>query len=299
MQERVASIVIPCGPRREAVLDTADSIAHYCYEPHDVIFVDDCTCDGTYQALLDHKKDNWHILRNPRVNGYHRIVQTLCLGFRYVLERLRCRFALKLDTDSLIIRCGALTDALNYMNSNPQVGAFGVYEKDYNRARSYSVHGRLIDKEMAWWRRALGLRPYYHKLLNRAEKNGYRRGDNVFGGALFITHDCLSAIHRLGGLDVPYRGHSRLGDEIYFSMATVAAGYRLGHFAAPDGPLCLEYRGLPYPAIELWQRGYKIVHSVDKGPNTTALENAGVSARQFYRNKRRNEKESIERTVHA
>ena len=49
----------------------------------------------------------------------------------------------------------------------------------------------------------------------------------------------------MGALDVPYRWHSRLMEDVYFSMVSVAAGFGLGHFGAPEGPLCLEWRGLP------------------------------------------------------
>jgi hypothetical protein len=136
---------------------------------------------------------------------------------------------------------------------------------------------------LASWRSVIGIRPSWHKLLSKAENNGYRRGDNVFGGAYFITRDCLVAIEAIGGLNVPYRWHSRMMEDVYFSMATVAAGFQMGHFAAPSGPLCLEWRGLPYPALEVWKRGYKIVHSVDKGNNTRAFENGGRTARQVFR----------------
>jgi hypothetical protein len=88
---------------------------------------------------------------------------------------------------------------------------------------------------------------------------------------------------QLGALDIPYSWHSRLQEDVYFSMAAVAAEFELGHFAAPDGPLCLEWRGLPYPAAELLQSPYKVVHSVDKGKNTDREANGGYTAREVFR----------------
>jgi GT2 family glycosyltransferase len=278
--ESVAAVVIPCGPGAAEVLDTADSVTHYCPEPHNVVFIDDCTADGTYEKITADKRPNWHYLRNPKPNGYARLVQTLCLGYRYVLDKLPGRCILKLDVDALVIRPGVISDALRYMEESPGIGLFGVYDVDYNRPRTFNVHERQINKETAWWRSIFRMEPSWVHLLRLAESRGYSRGKNVFGGAYFITRDCLAAIESIGGLDVPYRWHSRLAEDVYFSMATIAAGYKLGHFAAPDGPLCLEYRGLPYSPRELWERGYKIVHSVDKGVNTTALENAGLTARE-------------------
>jgi len=305
MNKSVATIIIPCGPGAEAALDTADSVEHYCPEPHDVVFVDDCTSDGTYEALLAAKRPNWHILRNEKRNGFLRLVHTLCFGLRYIQKDIRSPCILKLDTDSLLIRPGVVSDALRYMKANPDVGLFGVYEVDYNKPRDFTAHKTQMDNALKWWRAVLGLRPSWVRFLHTAESKGYRRGENVSGGAYFMTWPCLDSITRLGYLDVPYSWYNpitqfcltavskitgrplqswnRLAEDVYFSMATVAAGYKLGHFAAPDGPICIALRGLPYPAKELWNRGYKVVHGVDKGPCTSAEENGGLKAREVFR----------------
>ena len=131
--------------------------------------------------------------------------------------------------------------------------------------------------------------PSWCNIYNAAIKRGYRSGDNVFGGAYFITRDCLDGIKSLGGLHVPYDWYSRMQEDVYFSMASVAAGFDMGHFAAPSGPLCLEWRGLPYPAAELFARRYKIVHSVDKGKNTGPEDNDGLTAREFFRKVRQSD----------
>lgn len=284
----MATIVLPCGPGKETVIDTLESIAQYCPEPHNVVIIDDCTGDGTYEAIKSVQRKNWHILRNEKPNGIYRLVHTLCTAYYYVLKNLSSDLILRLDQDALLINQGVITDALSFMKENPSDGLFGVYEVDYNRPRSFSSHMKLINREMAFWRTMLGIRPSWRNLLAIAESKGYQRGDNVFGGAYFITRDCLAAIQNIGGLDVPYSWHSQMQEDVYFSMTTVAAGYRMGHFAWPSGPLCLEWRGLPFPAMELWKRGYKIVHSVDKGINTGTAENNGLTAREVFRNIRYN-----------
>jgi len=320
MNKSVATIIIPCGPGAEAALDTAESVEHYCPEPHEIVFVDDCTSDGTYEALLAAKQHNWHILRNEKCNGFLRLVHTLCFGLRYIQKELRSRCILKLDTDSLMIRGGVITDALAYMESHPKVGMFGVYEVDYNKPRDFTPHENQMNNALLWWRALLGLRPSWVKLLRLAEKNGYRRGENIFGGGYFITWDCLNAIRELGYLQPPHSWYNpatefyirivrriigreltrlwSIAEDVYFSMATVAAGNKLGHFAAPDGPLCLEHRGLPCPAREMWKRGYKVVHSVCKGPNTTASENGGHTAREVFCRIRESERGAHETPQH-
>lgn len=305
--ETFAVIIIPCGPCSEIILDTAESIDHYCAEPHEIVFVDDCTEDGTYEALMSSKQPHWHILRNEKPNGILRLVHTVCSALRYVRENFTYQYVLKLDTDSLMIGSGVLSDAAKYMKSNPHVGMFGVYEVDYDGPRTFTEHRKQMDRASKWWRPLVGLKPSWVNMLQIAESKGYRRGENISGGGYFMTRQCLDAIAGLGYLNVPYswynsviqcfidaiesirrkslrkRRRGRIAEDVYFSMATVASGFKLGHFAAPDGPICVALRGLPYPAKELLHHGYKIVHEPDRGPNTSALENGGVNARTFFR----------------
>lgn len=278
----IAAVVIPVGQGHEAVLDTLDSVNHYCPEPHIVVIIDDCTTDGTYEALVAQKRPNWCILQNRRIMGIHRLVHSLSTAYRYVLQQGSCQLILRLDQDALLIKRGVLSDALVFANAHPQIGLFGVYEHDYNRPRSYDVHRKMIDRETRWYRKMLGLTPSWAELLNLAEGRGYKRGENVFGGAYFVTRKCLEGINLMGGLDVPFKWRSRLMEDVYFSMAAVACGFNLGHFAAPDGPLCLEWRGLPYPARVLAESHFKVIHSVDKGKNTGRDVNDGVTAREVF-----------------
>lgn len=288
-RKATAAVVIPVGPGKEAALDTLESVACYCPESHLVVIVDDCTEDGTYEALLANERPNWRILRNGRRLGALRLVQSLCSAYRLVLAESDCSLVLRLDQDALIIKPNVITDAIEYMADNPLAGLFGVYDRDYNRPRSFGVHQKLITKEQGWWKKLLGIEPSWTPLLKSAESQGYRRGDNVFGGAYFITRPCLEEMKKLGALDVVFNWHSRLMEDVYFSMATVAAGFKLGHFAAPEGPLCLEWRGLPYPAKALADSHFKVIHSVDKGRNTDQEANGGVTAREIFRKIRRHD----------
>jgi len=280
------AVVIPVGPGKEAILDTLQSVEFFCPEPHVVFIVDDQTKDGTYEALMDAKQPHWHVFRNKSSHGTQRLVHSLCFAFEQVIARTECKLILRLDQDSLIIKPGLFPEALAYMRSNPSVGLFGVYEVDYNRARNFKSHAELFDRETAWFRTLIGRRPCWTKHLRIAESKGYKRGENVFGGAYFVTRDCIEAAIKIRALKVPWHWHSKMQEDVYFSMVTVAAGFQLGHFAAPEGPLCMEWRGLPYPAAILAASKYKLVHSVDQGPNTGPTENGGKTAREVYRDLR-------------
>ncbi len=281
-----SAVLMPVGPGIATALDTLESIERYCPEPHAVIIVDDCTKDGTYETLLERVRPNWSILRNERRRGVVHLAQTLSIAYRYALDKTECELVLRLDQDSLLIGEGVLTEALSYALANPSIGLFGVYTHDYNRPRTFKSHAKLMSSELGRTRRLIGLRPSWVELLRLAEQQGYQRGDNVFGGAYFVTRQCLEGMRKLGALDIPYRWHSHLMEDVYYSMATVAAGFKLGHFAAPEGPLCLEWRGLPYPADELLRTGFKVVHSVDKGKNTDRASNGNKTAREVFRDAR-------------
>jgi glycosyltransferase involved in cell wall biosynthesis len=277
------AVVMPVGPGKEAALDTLQSIEAYCPEPHLVFIIDDRTTDGTYEALLAAKKPHWYIFRNQWPHKIERLAQSLGHTFEQIVAQTECEIILKIDTDALIIKPGLFPEALAYHKSNPSVGVFGVHEVDYNRPRSFEFHKRMFDRESAWYRSLIGQRPFWKDYLKLAESRGYKRGDNVFGGAYFVTRQWVEAAVKMGALKIPWRWHSNMGEEIYFSMIAVAAGLRLGHFAAPDGPLIMEWRGLPYPAEKLIDSKYKLVHSVDKGPNTGPADNGGRTAREVFR----------------
>lgn len=288
-EEVTCAIVIPVGPGKEAALDTLESVAFYCTEPHLVVIVDDHTQDGTYEALVSRKRENWRILRNSRPMGCTRLVHSLCAAFRLILAETNCNLILRLDQDALIVKSGVLSDASSYMRANPSKGIFGVYDRDYDRPRSFESHRSLIRRETSPLRKLVGLQPWWAPLFSLAQQRGYRSGDNVFGGAYFITRPCLEGLQALHALDVPWNWHSNLMEDVYFSMGAVAAGFTLGHFAAPSGPLCMEWRGLPYPARNLADSPYKVVHSVDKGKNTDREANDGMTAREFFQAVRRQE----------
>lgn len=286
-EEAEVAVVIPVGPGQAQALDTLESVEHYCGEPHVVVIVDDCTEDGTYEAMRSAQQPHWHILRNPQRQGSAKLIHTLCAAYRHVLEQTPCKLIFKMDVDALIIKSGVLPEALAFMRGHRKVGMYGVYERDYNRPRDFSTHTRRMAAETKWSKRWLGQKPWWYGYLQKAEKRGYVSGNNVFGGAYFLTSDCAKAARKLGALNPPPDWKSTLEQEdVYFSMVAVAAGYELGHFAAPEGPLCLEWQGLPMPPGALHASHYKVVHSVDKGKHTTAGENEGKTARQIFGDQR-------------
>jgi hypothetical protein len=275
------AVIVPVGPNDTAsALDTLDSIRTYCPEPHIVVVMDDHARDAdSLHATVTTYSNGSVVLKNQRPMGFYRLVWTLSRGLRWILDNTNADIILKLDSDALIIKPGVLTDAARYAAAHPRVGIFGVYEVDYNRPRDFSMHTSIINREMHWWRLLTLRRPPYYDVLRMAEDHCYRRGDNVFAGAYFFTRPALESMRTIA-LNPPDDWPSNVLEDIYFSMSAVAAGFEMGHFAMPTGPLCLEWQGLPYPPAELdADSRIKLVHSVDKGQHTDG-------AREYFRNLR-------------
>src|SRR5947199_7224487 len=85
------------------------------------------------------RRSNWTVLRNERPLRIERLVHTLCVAFRHVLDNTTCELVLRLDQDALLIKPGVLSEGLDYMAAHRNVGLFGGYEVDYNRPRTWEV----------------------------------------------------------------------------------------------------------------------------------------------------------------
>ena len=282
------AIAIPIYNAIDTIKDTIDSINYYCPEKFNLIFVDDLSTDGSFEYLKGLNCERIHVLLNNKKNDLSKLTLSLCNAYLYALNNIKFDLLLRMDQDTLIIKQHLLSDAMNFSTSHLRCGMFGIYDTDYNRPRNFKYHTKKILKEISLWRRSLHLTPAWLNIYKLALGNGYRPGENVFGGGYFLTRIALEKMEQINALTFNRPWMSTLDEDIYFSMATMAAGYNLGHFAAPDGPICMDWRGLPYSAITLHNSKYKLVHSVDKGFNTTPKDNNGYSAREFFRKMRHN-----------
>jgi hypothetical protein len=211
------------------------------------------------------------------------------MAFTHVLDSFEARFVLKMDSDALVTGYGLFDDALAFMAQNPKVGIFGRHLINADGSvKSYKMHTDLMNHEMSVSRRLLGRLPSWYPVAKQALKAGWNLGENVFGGGCFITWDCIREMQKRGFFDLDLgRWRSRLPEDVYLTMCAVAAGFDRAHFAAPDGPLCMAWRDLPFPAREIYRKGYKLIHSVDKGKNISPEQNDGMTAREYFYRMRR------------
>lgn len=297
-RQATAVVLIPVGDGQVAeTLDTLESVWHYLGAGQPVIVNLEHHDDETERALRSAWDGRLHVIRNPSPGGVGApivmefLTHKNAYGYKVAFEEYEAPLVLKLDTDALLTGYGLLDEALTYMQRNPEVGIFGQHGvRADGTPRSYQVHTHRLRGELSRRRRLTFRAPAYAPIARRALAHGWALGESVFGAACFLTRPCLAAMHRSGYLNPPRRGwNSVIAEDVYFTMCAMAAGFRPGHFAAPDGPLCLAWRRLPLPAKEIHARGYKVAHSVDKGEHTSRSENGGLTAREFFRAIRREE----------
>ncbi len=278
------AVLIAVGPGNHAnVLDTLSSLFHFCPPDCHIVLVDDCTSDGTYDLLRGLKDPRVIILRNATPQRYDGLVHTIALGLREIVKIPGLTLLLKTDTDALMTGHGLFDDAAAFMRDHPRVGIFGRHLTNYDGTpKDFSILTGFFHREMRFPRNLIPNRTGYLPILHQALKNGWQLGENVFGGAYFLTGDCLRKMEALGHLDLTGSGRTSVAEDCYVTMGAIAAGFERAQFAHPAGPMGLAFTGLPAPAQVLAEKGMKIVHSVDKGPNTSREENDGLTPREFF-----------------
>jgi hypothetical protein len=278
------AVLVPVGPGNQAnVLDTLASLFHFCPADCRIFLVDDCTSDGTYDLLRGFKDPRVSVLRNSRPQRYNGLVRTLALGLTEIAKIPGMRLVLKTDTDALMTGHGVFEDAAAFVHAHPRVGIFGRHLINYDGTpKDFSVLTAFFQREMRFPRNLIPGRTGYMPILHQALKNGWQLGENVFGGAYFLTGDCLRKMAALGHLDLSRSTRTAVAEDSYFTMCAVAAGFDRAQFAYPVGPMGLAYTGLPAPAKVLAEAGMKIVHTVDKGKFTSRDENGGLTPREFF-----------------
>jgi hypothetical protein len=282
------AIIVPVGPGNvENSLDTIDSVLHYIDIGDELVVVDDCTTDGTYDRLTELKHDQLTLLRNASPKGYRGLHVTVSGALRHLASRGPFGVVLRLDWDALVTGPAVFDEVARFLDANRHVGICGRHLMNYDgSSKSYRIH-----TEDALNR--IGYPPHDDRdsggigwIARLAQLNGWGLGENVFGGAFFLRFECVEAMLVDGMLDRLDDERQWLIEDVFFTMCALATGYDRAHFAAPIAPYAFAYRDLPAPVPELIERGIKVVHSVDHGRWASAEQNGGLTAREVFRRHR-------------
>jgi hypothetical protein len=263
-------VVLPVGPgtNLDFVLDTLDSIYFYCQCSLRIIIVDD-SLQGLGE-LIKQKSPDVELLVNRRSNGLGAgLYLTLSEAYRYILSNYTFKALFKVDTDALIIGFDPQIAAFDLFESDPAIGYAGLF-KSGNEIVDFS--GRTFDNR--WPRNYMFdvtctwkviKRPLANftlrKYVRKAFGNGFNLGDNIFGGAYFMSESLLRELERNDLLPDRALGHSRMEEDHLFSVLTSAIGFRMADLAAGEGPFAMNWKMLPASPQTLLRFKKKVIHS--------------------------------------
>lgn len=296
------AVILPVGPDPQELERTSDLLhSLWAYEPHTswVVLIDDTTHDRrlterfyfppTCQAVS---------LPNPRQgrgNGHRGgVCAALLTGLNWVHSHTDASFALKLDTDALVITPFAekIQTAFAAM---PQVGMLGSYDQTCNGDR----------RDFSFWQpcfehlssrlslfRFRGKRYFHLGLIGRgasirqqiqtALKQGYEWGEHCQGGAYAVSRKMILRMAEQGYLNDPLLWlHTPMGDDPMLGMYTKATAMQLHGLVAIDQPFGIRLKGLAYLPEELLAKGHSLIHSVK---NDARLSESEI--RSFFREHR-------------
>jgi len=271
----------------EMLIDTIESIEYYVKEPHHIIAIDDCSSDRIDLKLTQSKPSVTVIRNEQKYGGRNGLYITMAKACKYALENFTFKVFMKMDTDALMVGKGLVTDAINYFHENPKAGILGSYRvRADGKKRNWSKWKIALLYESSAIRPFLGKKILWRPILKTAKKNCYDIGENVLGGAYFIRYDCIEAMLENGYLDYDYEGilkHSRIGDEIIYSLLCKACGYDLHDFGKPEHSMAIALDSLPLTKEEIIAKQKTVIHSLKKGKDGESQ----TELRLFFRQQRK------------
>jgi hypothetical protein len=286
-------VLIPAGPDtvRANLADTVDSINHYIgVDACRVAIVDDSRRDA-FRDLAD-VFPNILIVRAPNFGEGLRsrkggpLLAKELSALRTLVDSWRFDLLLKMDTDALVIGERPQFEVRAAFEQDRDVGMIGAFKRrgdGTDKQQAMDEKGLKLTREMSLpaGLRHPALMVTLRRLVHRAERHGYHRGDTCTGGAYFMSWRAVDAMRAAGHLDLALLRHSRLSEDTLMALLCGAAGYRLADMPPERDSLAINWRGLPMPLEALVSANKKIVHPVKTDDPATEAE-----VRAYFRRRR-------------
>jgi hypothetical protein len=284
MPSRRFTVVVPVGPDEaelERLGDLLDSLRiHGQAEAAKVVLIDDCP----QPRALERYWPGTTIVRTGLWNGeVPDPLSAMTAGTIEALKHADGAFALKLDTDALIIAPFAETLA-DVFASDPSLGVVGAYDRSPDGGRrDWSMWAGPI-RRSTWpvrlrrthrgSRRIVRLgaaeRASARRTVTAARRNPrYELGAHCLGGAYAVSSRLLSHAPEW---DARAWKNANLGEDVVLGLLCAAAGLSMRGMVDDGEPFGVRWEGLPAAPRQLVDRGFSIVHSLKSGEHGTEAE---------------------------
>ncbi|GEM_PF-1771401 len=273
-------------------LDALESLATY-YPDASRWVLDDCTSDGTYDALREWiSRHGGHLLRNARPGGYRGIARSYFALLREIARaEPRVEMVIKIDPDTCLLGGDLLGRfRARFAAQGPgMVGAYRVGAGGRPRVFGHIRRNMLLDlllpigPHKTWRALRVGF-PYWARYLRAARRSRYVFGEHVLGALAAIHGDTLQALVRSGFLTVPPRFRAlTVQMDVLLGIGVRAVGHTLIDLDEASRPASVWLQFLPpvpLTATTILERGYMAVHPVKATPEGTIM-------REVFRRRRR------------
>jgi hypothetical protein len=267
-----AVVLVPVGPGEAGALyDTLESVAEH--EPAALVVV---LADGAGDVRpeeLERRSPGAVLLRPPHPSGGPpRLSPPLAWAYGWILATLRPEVIVKLDTDALLTAPGLIDHALEAFLNLPKLGMLGATARRPDGTPGDTSYGAWVIAHECRWS------PTVRRTVRAAREHGWA-GDEVHGGVYVLARRALVAMNRTGHLyrDPPW--WTLIGEDLWFSLGVVAAGFRIGR----TGVIATAQGCLPLDAQAVLDGHLMAVHSVRCGRHGESED----ELRAFFRAARR------------
>jgi glycosyltransferase involved in cell wall biosynthesis len=269
-------IVMPVGPAAnpEFIRDSLSSIEHYITVPYRIILADDS------QKGLGHEIQKYFpaveiVPARKNLGKVAGLYINLSHAYKYALDKYDFTALLKMDDDALITGNDPQAAAIRVFKEYPLAGMAGRHiTRQFSADGLGHVHDnywprKQLLKDTCSWK--IIRRPVANltlrKLFFKAVRNGYEIGENIQGGAYFMSAACLARLEEAGHLPNYNLKNVNFGEDLMFSLLVRAIGFQLVDLSGNDLPFGIAWKGLPASPETLHQKNKKIIHSTRSWQN--------------------------------
>lgn len=288
------AVVMPIGPtcNNDFIKDTIESILFYCQCSLKIILSDD-SHNGKGNIIKKSYPDVDVVASEKKYGLAGGLYISLSHAFKYAIDHYTFNSLLRIDTDALVTGLNPQKDAEKMFKDHPNIGIAGLHKL---RSISHDFNNNIVDniwprnhimRATCTWRfikRPIGnyaLRKYFFKAL----QNDYELGENVFGGAYFMSESLIKKLDGAGMLPDYKLSNSRLEEDHIFSLLAKVLDFDMGDLASGNLPFGVLVKVLPASPEELHRQGKKIIHSTRRWQNMEEPE-----IRQYFKNIREADK---------